>query len=1156
MNKLFLALLIFAAPLFSVAQPVSETRFGFDVTDGYSITGFTEYNDMLVGTGTFFPAIYSIDKGLNWLQGPPGLPQLTDFPNSAPGNVSFAARHLAFEGDLVMLTSEYRYIQLSLDRGQTWELINTGIANNLTFQSAKILNGMLLIEQNSAPGFRISRDSAKTWQSIAPVGGTTTRSVVMYRDTLFANVFGFVTAPRIYHSVDMGITWTAASAGVPNNVANNSTLHVVGDTLYLLASDGNTYRWSDGSWVGAELPGSGFRGITVYGNRTYLTGATGIWEFDPVSSSWNEVAPVLNGNLNPYTDLFQVTQHIGDDYRLISYSNTNSVNDPSRISRVYRTDLSDNSFSLAYAPGINSMPQAHFVNENGARIFVRPSERFYTDTNGRWTRGLPVLTNNNELILDATETSEGILATTSTGRVLLFGKDLSGPQVVLTSVANAWVSSTVDKVFLISGSTLRVSRDGGKTFEAITGLPSTARLAKVTFSEEGILAGNMVSTDGGDTWTQAFTLPSNRAVNASVRQGDVFLAGSGAGLYVKAGNENPVLVDNGGISGTSSIQNLVTTGKTAVFNVGRTIYFTTNNGQTIETLTTVMPTTATIRSMSIHDNVLYVANSSGLQSWDLSSLGATFFVQTLAPDNITAVDSSRVGVRANFKGIVNSPAQEVRIYFEYRILFANTILGTTPEIVIQPAPEEQEIEIIFSGLPPDSWLESRIVGISGDVRINGNWTRYRTPEYDFWQDITPEGCITCSFFDGVSLSDGRFLLSTNTGVLVSDDRSVNWENVVDSPIWLTSMVVTENDTIIGGTLNGMFYRSIDRGETWERIVTEGLPGLGGNQRIVRMAYSKAYKTMIAIYGERQPSTNNAVRVIFSENGGRIWSVITDTLELINRLPLSMASDEAGNLYIGTNSQDAEDPILRRSTDGGYTWEALVRRDLQFVPTIAEVTHIDFYEGSIVFKASSGFWKSDDDGLTFERERSGIGRQFVILGENEYLSVNGRIGSDNLFLNDALNLLRPDGSVLDVKAGYVTSQPIHRLKKFDDDVILALSNRGLYRWRMGGDGYWVSIDDEEDTLFTSVLPRQIALGDNYPNPFNPITTIPFTLAESASVRIEVYNMLGQLVAVLVNDYREAGMHTVGFDARSLSSGVYIYRLQSGTTSLTGKMLLMK
>jgi Secretion system C-terminal sorting domain len=89
-----------------------------------------------------------------------------------------------------------------------------------------------------------------------------------------------------------------------------------------------------------------------------------------------------------------------------------------------------------------------------------------------------------------------------------------------------------------------------------------------------------------------------------------------------------------------------------------------------------------------------------------------------------------------------------------------------------------------------------------------------------------------------------------------------------------------------------------------------------------------------------------------------------------------------------------------------------------------------------------------------------------------------------------------------------------------------------------------------------VPGEFALLQNYPNPFNPSTTIKYKLPGSSDVRLSVSDMLGREVSVLVNERREAGVHEVKFDASSLSSGMYLYRLQAGEYVQTRKCILMR
>ncbi|MDP2884490.1 MAG: T9SS type A sorting domain-containing protein [Ignavibacteria bacterium] len=91
---------------------------------------------------------------------------------------------------------------------------------------------------------------------------------------------------------------------------------------------------------------------------------------------------------------------------------------------------------------------------------------------------------------------------------------------------------------------------------------------------------------------------------------------------------------------------------------------------------------------------------------------------------------------------------------------------------------------------------------------------------------------------------------------------------------------------------------------------------------------------------------------------------------------------------------------------------------------------------------------------------------------------------------------------------------------------------------------------------TAIPTEYALYNAYPNPFNPSTTIRFDLPQAAKVRLAVYDMLGREVAVLADEERPAGQHSVRFDAGKLSSGMYIFRLQAGSFHQTKKLMLMK
>ncbi|MFO8029820.1 MAG: PQQ-binding-like beta-propeller repeat protein [Cyclonatronaceae bacterium] len=103
---------------------------------------------------------------------------------------------------------------------------------------------------------------------------------------------------------------------------------------------------------------------------------------------------------------------------------------------------------------------------------------------------------------------------------------------------------------------------------------------------------------------------------------------------------------------------------------------------------------------------------------------------------------------------------------------------------------------------------------------------------------------------------------------------------------------------------------------------------------------------------------------------------------------------------------------------------------------------------------------------------------------------------------------------------------------------------------------VSGNGSEPTGVASDRPVRVSLHGNYPNPFNPSTSIPFDLKDTGAVRIDIYNIAGQKVMTLIDEVLRSGSHVIPFDASGLASGVYIYRMVTDSYVESRKMVLVK
>ena len=143
--------------------------------------------------------------------------------------------------------------------------------------------------------------------------------------------------------------------------------------------------------------------------------------------------------------------------------------------------------------------------------------------------------------------------------------------------------------------------------------------------------------------------------------------------------------------------------------------------------------------------------------------------------------------------------------------------------------------------------------------------------------------------------------------------------------------------------------------------------------------------------------------------------------------------------------------------------------------------------------------------------------------------------------------------------YLWENGVPTLAQLDDFQRTPLKTN--YLKKDSSEPYWHLVNEPYDYPAPAAVdkpekPGSFILHQNHPNPFNPVTSIEYSLPESGNARIEIYNSQGQLLAVLIDSYHKAGSHMAVWNCSNYPSGIYFYRFRSGSFSDVKKMMLLK
>ncbi|MCZ7602047.1 MAG: T9SS type A sorting domain-containing protein [Melioribacteraceae bacterium] len=347
------------------------------------------------------------------------------------------------------------------------------------------------------------------------------------------------------------------------------------------------------------------------------------------------------------------------------------------------------------------------------------------------------------------------------------------------------------------------------------------------------------------------------------------------------------------------------------------------------------------------------------------------------------------------------------------------------------------------------------------------------------------------------------------------------------------------------------FKTTDKGESWNEFPQnlEGLLLISYHPDIPDLMYASSADSPIF-----EPGIDATYR---STDHGETWQHIN------NKQLISIGYDLVNEIIYGLG-EPGENSILLRTTDYGESWETVLTvNDIAgydwLWPTSLAVSNINpnhiyvaFKEGILLFSDDAGMSWSRIDNTLKELDKfspfaeiwlddTKLGRFYVgISGGGQPTTENFTNGGLYLTEDNGNSWRKVYGSAVNViKADNQTPRNMYIGTKFGVKTFVDTLTVTSVR------------NDEEE-----ILPNEYALFQNYPNPFNPSTQIKYAVPNATNIKLKVYDILGKEIITLVNGYKNVGTYEVQFDASNLSSGVYLYRLETESFSQTKKLMIIK
>ena len=402
-----------------------------------------------------------------------------------------------------------------------------------------------------------------------------------------------------------------------------------------------------------------------------------------------------------------------------------------------------------------------------------------------------------------------------------------------------------------------------------------------------------------------------------------------------------------------------------------------------------------------------------------------------------------------------------------------------------------------------------------------------------------------------------------TSNLFSQSGWTELTNPTDQPYFGVYFLSSSIGFVCGA--NGVLLRTSNGGDSWDiiqlnpDILFYKIGFKDANTGFVIGSFGVAYKT---------------------EDTGMTWAPILPVNGILSLHDIFFLDNNYG-LIVGRRGVALDSALIMRTTDGGNTWPIL---DTPFPNQLFAVSFHNYFDGFAVgdnnlrIKTinSGQTWSAlpnDPPALFFDVSAVSSSDVFAVSTNGIYLSTNaGQSWNLNFtggylqtvtFLNSSTGFAGGrDGRIWKTTNSGTNwlsqqldfSEEIMDIFFVDNDTGYAVGNKNnqgiIYKTTTGGNS------TSGVSEFSSEIPDEFFVYQNYPNPFNPSTTIHFSIPEQTFVKLEVFNTLGEKVTTLVSEELFAGNYRYEWDATNLTSGVYLYKMQTTNFSTSKKMIFLK